>query len=180
MTDDAMTVAQARHAGGADAMARGLGWFSIALGVSEMLASRGLARGLGMQGSDGLVRAYGAREIANGVAILAAHDPRPWIWARVGGDALDLATLAPGLRDDNPRRGNVAIALAAVVGATALDLVCLRALASEAEAERRPVRDYGDRSGFPRTPEAMRGAARDVEIPRDMRIPEALRPYAAA
>ena len=41
-------------------------------------------------------------------------------------------------------------------------------------------RDYGDRSGLPRPPEAMRGAARDFEVPQDMRVPELLRPYRAA
>jgi hypothetical protein len=32
--------------------------------------------------------------------------------------------------------------------------------------------------GFPKPPEQMRGAARDFEIPPDMRTPEALRPFA--
>jgi hypothetical protein len=32
---------------------------------------------------------------------------------------------------------------------------------------------------MPRPPEAMRGAARDFKIPRDMRTPEALRPWQA-
>lgn len=40
------------------------------------------------------------------------------------------------------------------------------------------MHDYSNRSGFPRSPEEMRGAARDFEIPRDMRTPDVLRPYA--
>jgi hypothetical protein len=39
------------------------------------------------------------------------------------------------------------------------------------------MRDYGDRSGFPRPPLAMRGAMAHFTVPRDMRIPEAMRPY---
>src|SRR4051812_49131148 len=100
-----------------DALARGLGVFSIALGLVELLAARSLTRALGMQGNETLVQAYGAREIATGIGILASKDPTPWIWGRVGGDALDIATLVTGLDEDNPNRGNVGLALAAVAGA---------------------------------------------------------------
>ncbi len=161
-------------------LAQGLGWFSIGLGVAELLAGERLARALGLEDRTGLIRAYGVREVATGVGILLADDPTPWIWGRVGGDALDLATLAGGLDGDNPRRANVGVAVAAVAGVTVLDLVCARQLAEEGDhrSGHLPVRDYSDRSGLPRPPEARRGAARDLEIPRDMRIPEALRPYA--
>jgi hypothetical protein len=37
--------------------------------------------------------------------------------------------------------------------------------------------NYRDRSGMPRPPDQMRGAASDFEVPRDMRPPEALRAY---
>ena len=88
------------HPDSADRRARpGLGWFSIGLGLVELAAPRFLTRRFGMEGSEGLIQAYGAREIANGIAILAADDPTPWVWARVGGDAR-------GPRDarDRPRR----------------------------------------------------------------------------
>lgn len=124
-----------QHAASRDtdfALAQGLGWFSLALGAAELLAGRQLARAMGMDDYAALIRAYGAREIATGVAILTRPDPTPWIWARVGGDALDIATLAFGLDEDNPRRANVGIALAAVAGATALDIYCAYRLSSEA------------------------------------------------
>jgi hypothetical protein len=159
------------------ALARGLGWFSIGLGLAEVLAPRRLARALGMDGHENLVRTYGLREITTGIGILAAPDPKPWIWGRVGGDALDLATLAGALGPDNRRQENVGIALAAVAGVTALDLYCAQALSGEEHEEHRPMVDYSDRSGLPRSPEEMRGAARDFEVPRDMRAPEALRPW---
>jgi hypothetical protein len=54
-----------------DALARGLGVFSIALGLVEVVAARSLTRALGMQGNETLVRLYGLREIAKGVGILA-------------------------------------------------------------------------------------------------------------
>ena len=79
------------------ALARGLGWFSIALGTLELVAPRSLDRSLGAPGHRRLTRAYGLRELAAGVGILTSDDPTPWVWSRVAGDALDLATMAPTL-----------------------------------------------------------------------------------
>ena len=160
-------------------LAEGLGWFSIGLGVAELLAARTLGRALGMEDRSELLRTYGAREIVTGVGILTQPDPTPWIWGRVGGDVLDLATLATGLDDNNPRAGNVGLALFAVAGVTALDVFCAQALSKERRTAYTPHRDYSDRSGMRRPPEAMRGAASDFEPPRDMRLPELLRPYAS-
>ncbi|MGZ8896591.1 MAG: cyclase dehydrase [Candidatus Aminicenantales bacterium] len=163
------------------ALARGLGWFSIALGAFEVLAPRSLARALGQDEQTGLVRACGVREIATGIGILATDNPKPWIWGRLAGDALDLAGLTMGLRHDNPRKGTVALALAAVAGVTLLDGICAADLShSEARERFMPMRDYSDRRGLPAAPDVMRGAARDFEVPRDMRVPEAMRPYTRA
>jgi hypothetical protein len=166
--------------GSAEALAKGLGWFSIGLGVAELVAPERLARFLGMEERTELIRTYGAREILTGVGILSQDDPTPWIWGRVGGDALDLGTLAMGLGRDNPQRGNVGLAIGAVAGVMALDLICAQALGREREWEPVPIWDYSDRRGMPQPPEQMHGAARDFEVPRDMRIPEALRPYSTA
>ena len=132
--------------GSVETLAKGLGWFSIGLGVAELVAPQHLARFLGMEGQDDLIRTYGAREIVTGVGILSQDDPRPWMWARVGGDALDLGTLAIGLGRDNPQRTNVGLAIAAVAGVTALDVYCARALAGDRETEL-PIWDYSARSG---------------------------------
>ena len=161
----------------ADALARGLGWFSIGLGLAEVLAPRSLTRALGLGGQERLVQAYGLREIATGVAILAAKDPTPWVWGRVGGDALDLATLAGGFHEGNRHKANVGMALGAVAAVSALDVYCATALGAQSEPSA-PMRDYSRRTGFPREPQAMRGAASDFTVPPDMRVPEALRPYA--
>ena len=165
-----------RSNGSAMALARGLGWFSIGLGLAEMLTPRMLTEQMGMEGKEPLLRFYGAREMAAGIGILMSDNPGPWIWGRVAGDALDLATLATGLDEENPRKGNVAIALAAVAGVTALD--CITRPGAHRRPTGRPVPDYSDRRGMPRPPEEMRGAARkDFTPPRDMRTPEALRPF---
>jgi len=160
-----------------DTLARGLGLFSIALGVAEVVAPRALARALGMKGQEGLIAGYGVREIATGIGILASKDPTPWIWGRVAGDGLDLATLATALEGKNPKKGNVGIAMAAVAGVTALDVYCAQTLSRESPHPLPPLQDYSDRSGFPRGIEQSRGAASDFEVPRDFRAPEAMRPY---
>ena len=104
------------------------------------------------------------------------------MWGRVGGDALDLGTLALGLERATIRSAATsAWRSAAVAGVTALDMICAQRARQRARAVARADRDYSDRRGLPRPPEAMRGAARDVlRAANDMRIPEALRPYQSA
>ena len=160
-----------------DTLARGLGIFSIALGIAEVVAPRALARSLGMKGQEGLIAGYGVREIATGIGILASKDPTPWIWGRVAGDGLDLATLATALEGRNPKKGNVGIAMAAVAGVTALDVYCAQTLSRESPTPLPPMQDYSDRTGYPGGIEQSHGAAKDFEVPRDFRAPEAMRPY---
>jgi hypothetical protein len=110
-------------------LARGLGWFSVGLGLVELLAPRRLGRALGMEDRTGLLRFYGVRELTAGLGILTQARQRPWIWARVAGDALDLATLAWAFSRREDKRGNVAFATANVAAVTALDVYTGRALA---------------------------------------------------
>jgi hypothetical protein len=105
-------------------VANGLGWFSIALGLTEIIAAKPLARALGMNGT-ALLRVYGVREIAAGVGILTQNRKGPWIWARIAGDALDIFTLgSAALSTRSSKRRNAAIAIAAVAPVVALDIVC--------------------------------------------------------
>ncbi len=117
-------------------LATGLGWFSIGLGLLELAAPGALGRALGRERHTALLQLYGAREVAVGVAILAARDPSPWIAARIAGDALDLATLAPYLGPRNPQRAAAGGAVAAVTGVTVLDVVCLCGLREDERSER--------------------------------------------
>ena len=154
-----------------------MGWFSIGLGLVELLGARPLARGLGMRGDEGLLRLYGMREVVTGIGILAARDPALWMWGRVAGDAADIATLADRF-EGNPRKGPLMAAVAFAAGATAIDVVTARALAQPAKRFAQPTRDYSSRSGYPRGIDAIRGAAaRDFAAPRDMRAPEAMRAF---
>jgi hypothetical protein len=105
-----------------------LGWFSLGLGAAELLAPDRLERWLGVEGREALIQAYGLREIGTGIGILSNRRPAEWVWGRVAGDALDLGTLATALSPENPRRRNVLLAMAAVAGVTALDVLCARQL----------------------------------------------------
>ena len=77
-------------------LAKGLGVFSIVLGIIELILGGPLGRSLGLEGQEWIVRLYGGREILTGILILASADPTPWIWLRVAGDALDIATVGWG------------------------------------------------------------------------------------
>lgn len=101
--------------------AHGLGWFSIGLGLAELLAPRALSHVTGVRHSE-LLRAYGLREIVSGIGILSSDRPAGWMWSRVGGDAVDLATLGGELAEaDSDRRGRLLATGAAVAGVLALD-----------------------------------------------------------
>ncbi len=147
--------------GPSDQLARCLGWFSIGLGLTELFAPRSLTRALGMRGKEGLVRAYGAREIMSGVVSLSP-DKRVGLWSRVAGDGLDFATLVSALHPYNPKRDNVKTALAMVIGITALDIIAANGVTAEHRRKANGQRDYSDRSGFPKGVNAIRGAARNI------------------
>jgi uncharacterized membrane protein len=111
-------------------IARGLGWFSIGLGVAEIIAPRSLAKLIGLRGNhSGLLRMLGAREITSGIGILSGRQPKAnWMWSRVGGDAMDLALLGSAFRLRRSNRNKLAMATAAVAGVTALDAICSQRL----------------------------------------------------
>jgi hypothetical protein len=171
------TALRGRSQSAADRVAQGLGLFSIGLGLVELLAPRAVSRAVGLRHHEGVVRAYGAREIATGIAILTSHDATPWIWGRVAGDAADIATVLLGASDRGRDRENRDLALAALIGVTAIDVLCATALTAEKGGRRTARADYGDRSGFPQGIRAARGGARDFRTPRDIKGPEALRPW---
>jgi uncharacterized membrane protein len=117
-------------------VARGLGWFSIGLGLAECAAPRHMARLIGVEDDEtnrNTLFAYGVREIASGIGILLGDRPVVPVWARVGGDVMDLAFLGRALRSDDSERGRVAVATAAVLGVTLLDVLTGRSLARDAE-----------------------------------------------
>ncbi|MDO9711907.1 hypothetical protein [Paracraurococcus lichenis] len=160
--------------GSSDRLARGLGWFSIGLGVAELVAPHVITRTLGLEGREGLVRAFGVREIGHGVMSLSV-DKQVGVWSRVGGDLLDIATVLPALSPSNRQRGNAELAFLLLLGITVLDLACAQSVSTRHARPRGAVRSYADRSGFPQgLPEARGAARRDFRTPPDMQAPPAL------
>jgi hypothetical protein len=111
------------NAGTAHAAARALGWFSLALGATEILFPNVVKRSTGAPGPEGLYSLYGWREVVTGALILASPRPASMVWLRVAGDTLDLATMAPALHHSNPHRSPAKGAFAFLVAATVIDLL---------------------------------------------------------
>lgn len=146
-------------------MAQRLGWLSIGLGVVQLLLPGPLSRTLGTPTARGLVRWCGLREVVTGVGLLKTEHPKPWVQARIGGDALDLACLGGAiLVGEKPV--SAMLAAGAVAGITSLDRSCEQGLSQEDHPVR--IYDYSDRSGFPKSPDKMRGKASEASKITDM------------
>lgn len=113
--------------------ARGLGWFSIAIGLAELAMTKKVSKAMQLEKRPGLVRSCGARELATGIGILTRKQTGRWIWARVAGDVMDLAALGTAFAGRKRKRGKIALAAAAVAGVTMLDLICGKRMRREAK-----------------------------------------------
>lgn len=103
-----------------------LGWVSIGLGVGEILAPRALSRLIGTTRQPRMMRLMGVRKLASGLGMLTQARPAGWLWARAGGDLLDVAGLLKAGDPARRRARRVGAALAAVGGVTALEVVLVR------------------------------------------------------
>jgi hypothetical protein len=114
-------------------LAKGLGWFSIGLGLAEMLAPEWLARQIGLdEDHTPLLRAMGAREAVTGVGVLMEERPTVGMWGRVAGDAVDISLLAAALKPPHHEKKRVIGALGMVLGVTLVDVLCARSLQAAA------------------------------------------------
>jgi hypothetical protein len=106
--------------------ARLLGWTSIAVGITEIAATNWLQDELGVDDQDTVIRSFGLREILAGVIIL--NQPglnktlAAGLWARVAGDAMDLAALGKAAEQSRNPKGLASIT-AVVVMITGLDVL---------------------------------------------------------
>ena len=109
--------------------ARGLGMFSIALGLAEVLAPGKLGELVGLNDRySSYLPLFGAREIASGLGIMRGEKPTAAVWSRVGGDVIDLAFLGAAMADSKADRSRLGMAAAAVAGVTVLDILCAKKL----------------------------------------------------
>lgn len=111
---------------GARRRAVDLGWFSIGLGLAEIVSPGLLGRAIGV-GDDPrtrlTMRLCGVREIAAGVGLLSRKNDPVFMWARVAGDLLDLALLGKAMMTPENDRGRLATATTSVVGVTIADIL---------------------------------------------------------
>jgi uncharacterized membrane protein len=138
-----VNLAKARRA---DSLAQGLGWFSIGLGVAQLVVPRRVARMIGVNDSDrnkAVMRAVGIREIAAGIGLLSDQKPTGFAVARVAGDLMDLAMLSNALRSPVNDRGKTTLATAAVIGVGALDVLCSEQLATTVPKVTHPAKRSG-------------------------------------
>ena len=118
-------------------LAYGLGVFSIALGVAELAAPRLVARLIGLSRAPAtVVQLCGLRELASGIGIVSRRRPTGAVWSRVAGDAMDVALLGAAFAVPRSDRAKLSVAAAAVLGVTALDVLCGRALSARDGAAR--------------------------------------------
>jgi uncharacterized membrane protein len=119
-------------------IARGLGWFSLGLGIVQLVAPRRLLGAIGIRPtgiSVTLTRLVGIRELGVVPGLLVTSQPAGWLAARVAGDMKDLALLGIARGDEQNHRGLVTMAMAAVGSVLALDLLAV-VLARRARRER--------------------------------------------
>jgi uncharacterized membrane protein len=153
----------------AERRARGLGWFSLGLGLAQIGAPRTVARLIGLSDDDetrSTMFAIGLREVTSGIGILSRPRSTEWVWSRVGGDLMDLALLGRALQSYKTDRSRVAAATAAVLGVTVLDFMTGRQLAEagngvEAGRERAPGRRPQGSGGIEVTEAITINRARD-------------------
>ncbi|MDB4980964.1 MAG: hypothetical protein JWM82_1716 [Myxococcales bacterium] len=118
----------------------GLGWFSVGLGLAELAAPGALATLVGVPDRPAtrwIVRGLGARELGVGLALLSRPKRAGWLWARTTGDLIDLTLLGTALLSPRTNRLRAGTAMAAVVGAAALDAWAGK---KALETDRAPVR----------------------------------------
>jgi uncharacterized membrane protein len=112
----------ARALGDQGTLNRSLGWLSIGLGVTQLLAPKALGRAIGVGDQSTVMRMCGMREIVSGVGLLSGKAPAAFSASRVIGDVMDLALLGASLRSPQSDPSRIAAAATAVASVTAVDL----------------------------------------------------------
>lgn len=108
-------------------LTKGLGWFSIGLGLAQVAAPEKIAQLIGIEPKGKrsmLIRLCGLREIAAGIGILFQEKPTTWMQMRVAGDLLDLASLGSVMKSEKDHLSKMAVVAGAVASVTALDVYC--------------------------------------------------------
>lgn len=151
-------------------LARALGWFSIGLGVTEILMPRRLAKAIGAPKRwVVLLPLLGVREVASGLGILSQSTSPAWMRSRIAGDVVDLALLGSAMRSRRARQPRLVLATTAVAGVTALDILCADLLSRRAGATHAGAVRVKKSIAIQRPAQELYSFFRDVEtLPRIM------------
>ena len=106
----------------------GMGWFSLGLGSLQLLAPDAVNRLCGLRPAGPrrtTQRMVGMRELLAAGGLLTNSNGSAWMKARVAGDITDIALLTKSLQSST-RRTRTGLALAAVLGVTAVDVIGAR------------------------------------------------------
>jgi uncharacterized membrane protein len=101
-----------------------LGMFSVALGLSQLAAPDAVAELIGLKARPAtrwVMRAIGVREVLSGFGILAGTGSAGPVWARLAGDAVDLALLGKSFGAKHVDSKRLIAATTAVTGVAAVD-----------------------------------------------------------
>lgn len=150
-----------------------LGYFSLALGVSQLAAPERVAQLIGLDNrarTRSLLRVIGLREIASGLTILSNGSSAGPLWSRVAGDAMDLALLGGALAGGSGDLARLTAATTAIAGVTALDAYSAASLSREPSLQKLTQPIHVVRSiTINRSPETVYHFWRDLEnLPRFM------------
>jgi uncharacterized membrane protein len=116
-----------------------LGWFSLALGIPQLVAPGRLNRLIGVRDdaeSRLWQRVVGVRELPAAAGILPQRRPTEFLWARVAGDVMDLTLLAKAFGSKRESAVRLGAATASVAGITMVDLLTARRFTTDAELEK--------------------------------------------
>ena len=128
---------------------------------AELFAPRRVTETLGMEGHETLVRAYGLREIVRRHHVALGRQERRPV-GRVAGDGLDVAALHVGTAPDNPKKGNVVLALLMIGGIAMLDYRAAQDTRPKRPSPKARRRLYPNRSGFPKGLAAVKDRAKQL------------------
>lgn len=118
---------------GVESIARlteGLGYFSLALGSSQILSPGRVNRLIGVRDdarARRLQRLVGLQELGAAAGILLLRRPAPWLWIRTAGDVLHLGMLGRALvakRESSPRLGAAIVSVTGCLVADAFTAAC--------------------------------------------------------
>lgn len=108
----------------------GLGLLSVAIGAAELLAPKKIAAALDSEGREGVVKAFGLRELVAGAGLLGQPAHSAMVWNRVAGDGMDLFALGRAARN-SPKNRAIWGALGFVGVVTVIDILVARGLDKE-------------------------------------------------